>query len=159
MAVKNSVPVIDMQDTAVSHVRNESRRALLDLPLEVTLRNSNSREPSKGYTPPNMASAFFDSLSLYDMASPDAVEHFCAQLDASPHQSSGRLIMCQKLIRLLDDSDGIPDKTFHSPAISVSPERPAKSKESRAVYLPELPQSCREPSCSPCIQAIYHSPW
>ncbi|KAI3457542.1 hypothetical protein Pfo_014205 [Paulownia fortunei] len=61
-------------------------RSLLDLPLELKLRNSNPHEPSKGYTPPNLASPFFDSLSLYDMASPGAVEDFCAQMRASPHQ-------------------------------------------------------------------------
>ncbi|KAL3649289.1 hypothetical protein CASFOL_005692 [Castilleja foliolosa] len=61
-------------------------RALLDLPLDVKMRNSNPQEPSKGYTPPNLASPFFDSLSLYDMVSPGAVEGFCAQMDASPKQ-------------------------------------------------------------------------
>lgn len=61
-------------------------RTLLDLPLESKMRNFDSNEPSKGYTPPNMASAFFDSLSLYDMASPAAVQRFCDQMDASPHQ-------------------------------------------------------------------------
>ncbi|KAG8386665.1 hypothetical protein BUALT_Bualt03G0172600 [Buddleja alternifolia] len=61
-------------------------RCLLDVPLDVKMRNYNPDQPSKGYTPPNMASPFFDSLSLYDMASPGAVDHFCAQMDASPHQ-------------------------------------------------------------------------
>ncbi|KAH6756810.1 hypothetical protein C2S53_015211 [Perilla frutescens var. hirtella] len=61
-------------------------RSLLDLPLESKMKNANPDEPSKGYTPPNMASAFFDSLSLYDMASPASVQHFCAQMDASPYQ-------------------------------------------------------------------------
>ncbi|PIN09353.1 Iron/ascorbate family oxidoreductase [Handroanthus impetiginosus] len=60
--------------------------SLLDLPLEVKMRNSNPEEPSKGYTPPNLASPFFDSLSLYDMASPEAVGDFCDQMNASPHQ-------------------------------------------------------------------------
>ncbi|KAK6134483.1 hypothetical protein DH2020_031765 [Rehmannia glutinosa] len=61
-------------------------RSLLDLPLEVKMKNSNPLEPSKGYTPPNLASPFFDSLSLYDMASPGAVEDFCSQMDASSYQ-------------------------------------------------------------------------
>ncbi|GFP98868.1 2-oxoglutarate-dependent dioxygenase dao [Phtheirospermum japonicum] len=60
--------------------------ALLDLPLDVKMRNSNPQEPSKGYTPPNLASPFFDSLSLYDMAKHAAVEGFCAQMDVSPKQ-------------------------------------------------------------------------
>lgn len=61
-------------------------RTLLDLPLEQKMKNANLLEPSKGYTPPNLAGAFFDSLSLYDMASPASVNEFCDQMDASPHQ-------------------------------------------------------------------------
>ncbi|KAK4383578.1 2-oxoglutarate-dependent dioxygenase DAO [Sesamum angolense] len=112
MAAKKSVPVIDIEDSAslpeklvraceelgcfrlMNHgipmsLMSEMKaavRSLLDLPLEVKRRNSNPHEPSKGYTPPNLASPFFDSLSLYDMASPNAVEYFCSQMDASPHQ-------------------------------------------------------------------------
>ncbi|KAL3613730.1 hypothetical protein CASFOL_041804 [Castilleja foliolosa] len=61
-------------------------RALLDLPVDVKMRNSNPQEPSKGYTKPNMASPFFDSLSLYDVVSPGAIDGFCAQMDVSPKQ-------------------------------------------------------------------------
>lgn len=112
MASKRRVPVIDMGDAQTQpeklvaaceefgcfRVKNHGIRSslmtemkavvrtLLELPLELKMRNLNSNEPSKGYTPPNMASAFFDSLSLYDMASPAAVHHFCDQMDATPHQ-------------------------------------------------------------------------
>ncbi|KAK4484600.1 hypothetical protein RD792_007187 [Penstemon davidsonii] len=107
-----SIPIIDMQETSTLsekivkaceewgcfRLKNHgismslmsemkaATRSLLDLPMEIKLKNSNPNEPSKGYTPPNLASPFFDSLSLYDMASPGAVEDFCAQMDASPYQ-------------------------------------------------------------------------
>ncbi|KAH6836481.1 hypothetical protein C2S53_020090 [Perilla frutescens var. hirtella] len=60
-------------------------RSLTDLPMEMKQRNSHP-EPSKGYTPPNKASPYFEGLSLYDIASPGAVEDFCSQVRASPHQ-------------------------------------------------------------------------
>ncbi|KAH6764138.1 2-oxoglutarate and oxygenase superfamily protein [Perilla frutescens var. frutescens] len=59
-------------------------RSLTDLPMEMKERNSHP-EPGKGYTPPNMASLYFEGLSLYDIASPGAVEDFCSQVGASPH--------------------------------------------------------------------------
>ncbi|CAI9757158.1 unnamed protein product [Fraxinus pennsylvanica] len=112
MASKGSaVPVIDMQDFSglpeklvkaceewgcfriVNHgvpkeLMSEMKtvsRSLLDLPMEIKLRNSHP-EHGKGYTPPNMASPYFDGLSLYDMALPGAVDNFCAQVGASPPQ-------------------------------------------------------------------------
>ncbi|XP_075477303.1 2-oxoglutarate-dependent dioxygenase DAO-like [Primulina tabacum] len=112
MAVKKSVPVIDMQDFStlpqkivsacedwgcfrlINHgvpfsLMSDMKdvvRSLHDLPMEIKMRNYNHQEPSKGYTPPNMASAFFESLSLYDDGSAVAVENFCTQLDVSPQQ-------------------------------------------------------------------------
>ncbi|XP_073128690.1 2-oxoglutarate-dependent dioxygenase DAO-like [Henckelia pumila] len=112
MAVTKSVPVIDMQDSSnlpqkmvnaceewgcfrlknhgiplslMSEMKDVAR-SLLDLPNEIKMRNFNHQEPSKGYTPTNMASKVFESLSLYDVESAAAVNHFCTQLDASPHQ-------------------------------------------------------------------------
>ncbi|KAL1567297.1 2-oxoglutarate-dependent dioxygenase DAO-like [Salvia divinorum] len=60
-------------------------RSLMDLPMEVKHNNSHP-EPGKGYTPPNMASPYFEGLSLYDIASPGAIDHFCSQIHVSPHQ-------------------------------------------------------------------------
>ncbi|KZV24174.1 adventitious rooting related oxygenase family protein [Dorcoceras hygrometricum] len=112
MAVTKSVPVIDMQDfstlpqkivsaceewgcfrlinhgvpsSLMSNMKDVTS-SLHDLPMEIKMRNYNHRDPSKGYTPPNMASAFFESLSLYDAGSAAAVDNFCSQLDASPQQ-------------------------------------------------------------------------
>ncbi|KAG6423764.1 hypothetical protein SASPL_114167 [Salvia splendens] len=59
--------------------------SLTDLPMEVKQKNSHP-EPGKGYTPPNSASPFFEGLSLYDMASPGAIDLFCSQINVSPHQ-------------------------------------------------------------------------
>ncbi|CAA0808469.1 2-oxoglutarate (2OG) and Fe(II)-dependent oxygenase superfamily protein [Striga hermonthica] len=78
--VNHGIPISVMRDMrAVA-------RSLLDLPLEVKTKNSNPQEPAKGYTPPNLASPFFDSLSLYDMGSDVSVDEFCAQMNASPQQ-------------------------------------------------------------------------
>ncbi|XP_073127461.1 2-oxoglutarate-dependent dioxygenase DAO-like [Henckelia pumila] len=112
MAVTKSVPVIDMQDfstlpqklvsacedwgcfrlinhgvplSLMSHMK-DAVRSLHDLPMEIKMRNYNQQEPSKGYTPPNIASAFFESLSLYDDGSAAAVDDFCSQLGVSPQQ-------------------------------------------------------------------------
>ncbi|KAL2476538.1 2-oxoglutarate (2OG) and Fe(II)-dependent oxygenase superfamily protein [Abeliophyllum distichum] len=108
MASKSKIPVIDMQDLPEKIVKaceewgcfrlvnhgvpmelmsqmKAVSRSLLDLPMEIKERNSHP-EHGKGYIPPNMASSYFDSLSLYDMASPGAVDDFCAQIDASHNQ-------------------------------------------------------------------------
>ena len=60
-------------------------RSLLDLPVEIKLRNANPVH-GKGYTPPNCASPFFEGMGVYDMASNGAVDDFCDLLGASPHQ-------------------------------------------------------------------------
>ncbi|KAK2973270.1 hypothetical protein RJ640_009725 [Escallonia rubra] len=108
----SGVPVIDMQDVAglaeklvkaceewgcfrlINHGVSEKlmlemkavTRSFLDLPADIKLRNVSPVE-GKGYTPPNRASPFFEGMSVYDMASPGAVDEFCDQLDASAHQS------------------------------------------------------------------------
>lgn len=61
-------------------------RSLLNLPLERKMRNFNRTEPSKGYIPLNIVSPFFDCLSLYNTTSSAALDDFCAQMEASPHQ-------------------------------------------------------------------------
>ncbi|XP_073313706.1 2-oxoglutarate-dependent dioxygenase DAO-like [Primulina huaijiensis] len=112
MAITKSVPVIDMKDFStlpqkmvsaceewgcfrlINHGvplslmsdMKDVTRSLHDLPMEIKMRNYNHLEPSKGYTPPNIASAFFESLSLYDAGSAAAVDHFCTQLDVSPQK-------------------------------------------------------------------------
>ncbi|KAG5545965.1 hypothetical protein RHGRI_018210 [Rhododendron griersonianum] len=64
-------------------------RSLLDLPVEIKMRNSNPVQ-GKGYTPPNMASPFFEGLGCYDMAVPGNLDQFLDQLCVSdPHQRYG----------------------------------------------------------------------
>ncbi|XP_028799975.1 2-oxoglutarate-dependent dioxygenase DAO-like [Neltuma alba] len=60
-------------------------RSLLDLPLEIKMRNSDVIAGS-GYMPPSAANPLYEGLGLYDMASSQAIQAFCSQLDASPHQ-------------------------------------------------------------------------
>ncbi|PSS05907.1 2-oxoglutarate-dependent dioxygenase [Actinidia chinensis var. chinensis] len=77
--VNHSIPESLMMDMkAVS-------RSLLDLPLEVKLRNSHPVQ-GKGYTPRNNASPVFEGLGCYDMAAPGALDNFFDQLCVSPQQ-------------------------------------------------------------------------
>ncbi|PSS16231.1 2-oxoglutarate-dependent dioxygenase [Actinidia chinensis var. chinensis] len=111
MGMGGCIPVIDMKDFAglseklmeacrglgcfriINHNIPESlmmemkvvSRSLLDLPLEVKLRNSDPVE-GKGYTSPHKASAVFEGLGCYDMTAPGALDNFFHQLGASPQQ-------------------------------------------------------------------------
>ncbi|XP_054795401.1 2-oxoglutarate-dependent dioxygenase DAO-like [Prosopis cineraria] len=60
-------------------------RSLLDLPLEIKMRNTDVIAGS-GYMPPSSANPLYEGLGLYDMASSQAVQGFCSHLNASPHQ-------------------------------------------------------------------------
>ncbi|KAG5545954.1 hypothetical protein RHGRI_018199 [Rhododendron griersonianum] len=57
-------------------------RSLLDLPLEIKLRNSHPVQ-GKGYTPLNKASPVFEGLGCYDMAAPGNLDNFFDQLCVS----------------------------------------------------------------------------
>ena len=77
--VNHSIPESLMMDMkAVS-------RSLLDLPLELKLRNSHPVQ-GKGYTSRNNASPVFEGLGCYDMAAPGALDNFFDQLCVSPQQ-------------------------------------------------------------------------
>ncbi|GKV30250.1 hypothetical protein SLEP1_g39082 [Rubroshorea leprosula] len=60
-------------------------RSLLDLPMETKRRNTDVITGS-GYVAPSQVNPLYEALGLYDMASSQAVETFCSQLDASPDQ-------------------------------------------------------------------------
>ncbi|XP_054825281.1 2-oxoglutarate-dependent dioxygenase DAO-like isoform X2 [Prosopis cineraria] len=62
-------------------------RSLLDLPVEIKMRNTEQVRTATGYIPPSSENPFHESLGLYDMVSSHAVQAFCSQLDASPHQT------------------------------------------------------------------------
>ncbi|GFY97565.1 2-oxoglutarate (2OG) and Fe(II)-dependent oxygenase superfamily protein [Actinidia rufa] len=111
MGMGGCIPVIDMKDFAgqseklmeacrelgcfriINHNIPESlmmemkvvSRSLLDLPVEVKLRNSDPVE-GKGYTSPHKASAVFEGLGCYDMTAPGALDNFFHQLGACPQQ-------------------------------------------------------------------------
>ncbi|PSS21428.1 2-oxoglutarate-dependent dioxygenase [Actinidia chinensis var. chinensis] len=60
-------------------------RSLLDLPDEIKRRNTDVIAGS-GYMAPSKVNPHYEALGLYGISSSEAVEAFCAQLDASPHQ-------------------------------------------------------------------------
>lgn len=59
--------------------------SLLDLPMEIKTRNQDVIAGS-GYMAPSPKNPLYEALGLYDMASSQAVHHFCSQLDATPSQ-------------------------------------------------------------------------
>ncbi|KAL7103882.1 hypothetical protein ACP275_08G208100 [Erythranthe tilingii] len=158
---KKSIPIIDMQDFSsvaekmvkaceewgcfrlVNHgvpieLMSEMKtvtRSLMDLPMEIKERNSHP-EPGKGYTPPNMASPYFEGLSLYDMASPGAVHDFCSQIDASPHQ---REILDKYAFALFDLAQIIGSKLMEGLGLGgeLFKEWPCQLKMNKYNYAPE----------------------
>ncbi|KAK4484605.1 hypothetical protein RD792_007192 [Penstemon davidsonii] len=60
-------------------------RTLLDLPVEIKQRNKDVIAGS-GYVGHSKANPLYEGLGLYDIASIDAVNEFCSQLETSPSQ-------------------------------------------------------------------------
>ncbi|CAI9088936.1 OLC1v1023396C1 [Oldenlandia corymbosa var. corymbosa] len=111
MEVKTSVPVIDLQDPhdlankivkaseewgcfrlsnhgIPPELLSEMKvvcRSLLDLPLEIKQGNA-PPGPGQRYTPPHLASPYFEGLNIYDMAHPGVVDDFCSQINVSTQQ-------------------------------------------------------------------------
>lgn len=56
-----------------------------DRPYDVKLQNTNVLQ-GRGYKSPDEINPFHESLGFYDMASSEAVNTFCDQLNASAHQ-------------------------------------------------------------------------
>lgn len=59
--------------------------SLLDLPAEVKARN-HEVIPGSGYMAPSPINPLYEALGLYDTSSPQALDAFCSNLDATPHQ-------------------------------------------------------------------------
>ncbi|KAG6420996.1 hypothetical protein SASPL_117542 [Salvia splendens] len=59
--------------------------SLLDLPAEVKARNRDVI-PGSGYMAPSPVNPLYEALGLYDTSSPQAVDAFCSNLDATPQQ-------------------------------------------------------------------------
>ncbi|KAK2981666.1 hypothetical protein RJ640_000175 [Escallonia rubra] len=128
MATASGIPVIDMQDFAglpeklvraceewgcfrlINHGVSEKlmsetkvvTRSFLDLPLEIKMRNPSPVE-GKGYIPLNYATPVFEGMGIFESASPGAVDDFCNQLGASPHQREILFKYSQALYDLAQD--------------------------------------------------------
>ncbi|XP_057768510.1 2-oxoglutarate-dependent dioxygenase DAO-like isoform X1 [Salvia miltiorrhiza] len=59
--------------------------SLLDLPAEVKARNR-AVIPGSGYMAPSPVNPLYEALGLYDTSSPQALDAFCSNLEATPHQ-------------------------------------------------------------------------
>ncbi|XP_028077167.1 2-oxoglutarate-dependent dioxygenase DAO-like isoform X4 [Camellia sinensis] len=73
---------------ALSSEMKAVARSLMELSAEIKRRNKGVIR-SSGYEEPTQFNPYFEALGLYDMASAQAVDAFCTQLDASPHQRYG----------------------------------------------------------------------
>lgn len=60
-------------------------RTLFELPEEIKRRNADVITGS-GYVAPSAINPLYEALGLYDIASAQAIDEFCAQLNASPLQ-------------------------------------------------------------------------
>lgn len=58
---------------------------LFNRPYEVKIRNKDV-VPGRGYMAPTKSLPLFEAVSLYDLASPQVINTFCDQLDASAEQ-------------------------------------------------------------------------
>ncbi|XP_054788770.1 2-oxoglutarate-dependent dioxygenase DAO-like [Prosopis cineraria] len=74
-------------DSSLMAEMKKVARSLLDLPVEIKMRNTEQVMKATGYVPPSSENPFYESLGLYDMVSSHAVQDFCSRLDASPHQT------------------------------------------------------------------------
>ncbi|XP_010458892.1 PREDICTED: 2-oxoglutarate-dependent dioxygenase DAO isoform X4 [Camelina sativa] len=93
-------------------------RDLHELPCEVKRRNIDVILGT-GYKPRSDSNPLYESFGLFDMASPQAVNHFCDQLDASTDQREimltyGKAIdgLARDLARRLGESYGVKDPHF-----------------------------------------------
>ncbi|EPS67153.1 hypothetical protein M569_07624, partial [Genlisea aurea] len=60
-------------------------KSLFQLPTEIKMRNK-AVIAGSGYMAPSEVNPLYEALGLYDVASPEAVDSFCTQLGATPHQ-------------------------------------------------------------------------
>ncbi|XP_054790737.1 2-oxoglutarate-dependent dioxygenase DAO-like [Prosopis cineraria] len=74
-------------DSSLMEEMKKVVRCLLDLPLEIKMRNTEQVIAGSGYMPPSSVNPLYEGFGLYDMASSHAVQSFCSQLDSSPHQT------------------------------------------------------------------------
>ncbi|KAL7135602.1 hypothetical protein ABFS83_11G109100 [Erythranthe nasuta] len=60
-------------------------RSLFEQPTEIKTRNQ-AVIAGSGYMAPSEINPLYEALGLYDTSSPEAVDTFCSNLDATPHQ-------------------------------------------------------------------------
>ncbi|KAI3462829.1 hypothetical protein Pfo_019492 [Paulownia fortunei] len=77
-------------------------RSLLELPREIKMRNQDVIAGS-GYMAPSEKNPLYEALGLYDMASPQAVDAFCSNLDATPDQRAVILKYAKAVNELMMD--------------------------------------------------------
>ncbi|KAL3533872.1 hypothetical protein ACH5RR_007393 [Cinchona calisaya] len=76
--------------------------SLFDLPLEVKQRNSYPGT-LMGYIPIYVSSPVTESMGVFDMAKPEAVDEFCDQLDVSPQQRESMLKYSETVSAIADE--------------------------------------------------------
>ncbi|KAL3813533.1 hypothetical protein ACJIZ3_014801 [Penstemon smallii] len=76
--------------------------SLLELPLEIKQRNVDAIAGS-GYRSPGLINPIHEGLGLYDIASDQAVDAFCTQLEATPHQRETITRYAQAVHELIKD--------------------------------------------------------
>ncbi|XP_027063812.1 2-oxoglutarate-dependent dioxygenase DAO-like [Coffea arabica] len=111
-------------------------RSLLDLPFKIKQGDS-PPGPGQRYTPPNMASPYFEGLNIYDMASPGAVDDFCTQVHASPHQREIILKHSQALFELAKDLGGKMTEGLGLGGLEAFKDWPCQFQMNKYNYNPE----------------------
>ncbi|RXI06272.1 hypothetical protein DVH24_018314 [Malus domestica] len=105
------------QDPSGSDVRDEI--SLLDLPMEIKKQNKSGKDLA-GSIAPSKLNPLYESLGLFDLASPRAVHSFFSQLDASSHQrdviAKYAQATCEQVVNVgkkLTKSYGLVNNDFH----------------------------------------------
>ncbi|AES95386.2 2-oxoglutarate-dependent dioxygenase [Medicago truncatula] len=77
--INHSIPLTLMDEMKMVVV------ALHDLPMDIK-KNNKDVIPGSGYFGPSVFNPLIESVGLYDMGSSQAIQDFCSQLNATPHQ-------------------------------------------------------------------------
>lgn len=77
--------------------------SLFDLPMEAKKKNEGQVVEGCGYKEPTKANPLYESWGLDEMGSAQAVDVFCSQLNASPHQREIMKTYCKAMHELAMD--------------------------------------------------------
>ncbi|KAJ9540965.1 hypothetical protein OSB04_027471 [Centaurea solstitialis] len=103
-------------------------RPLFDLSVEIKRRNVDVFI-SSGYMAPSAINPLYESLGVYNMASPTDIEEFCSQTEASPHQRV----------------PGHRSTETKLPELSITSRPPTRSSSWRMVMKLEFVWTCTPP--------------